>query len=340
MTSTPRKTAATRAAGARNRRAAGWSILVGAGLAGADVLNRHLANGAERDNPPKGRFVEVDGVRLHYVDRGHGEPVVLIHGNGSMIEDFETSGLVDMAAARHRVVAFDRPGFGHSERPRTTVWTHNAQADLIFRAMAKIGIVRATVLGHSWGCSVALALAERHPQAVKALVLASGYYFPSARTDVLTMSAPAIPVVGDLLRHTVSPMLSRALWPALLGRIFGPERVPDRFRAFPKEMAFRPSQIRASAADTALMIPDAAEASARYGSIATPTVIVAGTADRMVDHEAQSVRLHGVLPNSTLRRIVGAGHMIHQTATQAVMAAIEEASDMHLRPKAAAAPER
>ncbi len=79
----------------------------------------------------------------------------MIHSNGSMVEDFEVGGLLDGAAARHRVIAFDRPGFGHSERPRATVWTQNAQADLIFRAMAKIGVVRATVLGHSLGCSVA-----------------------------------------------------------------------------------------------------------------------------------------------------------------------------------------
>ena len=96
-------------------------------------------------------------------------------------------------------------------------------------------------------------------------------------------------------------------------------------------MALRPSQIRASAADSALMIPDAIEAAPRYAAITTPTVIITGYEDRIVDPEAQSVRLHGVLPNAVLRRIPGAGHMIHQTATRAVMAAIDEASDMHLR---------
>ena len=57
------------------------------------LVNRHLAKKAERDNPAAGRFLDVDGVRLHYVERGSGEPLVLLHGNGSMIEDFESSGL-------------------------------------------------------------------------------------------------------------------------------------------------------------------------------------------------------------------------------------------------------
>src|SRR4051794_1696772 len=47
--------------------------------------------------------------------------LVLLHGNGSMIQDFESSGLLAMAAKKYRVIAFDRPGFGHSERPRATI---------------------------------------------------------------------------------------------------------------------------------------------------------------------------------------------------------------------------
>src|SRR3712207_554198 len=68
-----------------------------AALAGAALYNRSRAARAERDVPPAGQFIEVDGVRLHYVERGRGRPVVLLHGNGTMIEDFETSGVLDQA---------------------------------------------------------------------------------------------------------------------------------------------------------------------------------------------------------------------------------------------------
>ena len=60
-----------------------------AALAISALVNSRLAKDAERRNPPKGRFLEIDGVRLHYVERGKGEPLVLLHGNGSMIQDFE-----------------------------------------------------------------------------------------------------------------------------------------------------------------------------------------------------------------------------------------------------------
>ena len=105
-------------------------------LAISALVNRHLARNAENDNPPAGQFLEVNGVRLHYVERGSGAPLVLLHGNGSMIQDFETSGLIDLAAKNHRVIVFDRPGFGHSDRPRNVVWTPAAQAELIYGALS------------------------------------------------------------------------------------------------------------------------------------------------------------------------------------------------------------
>lgn len=85
------------------------------------AVNRYLARKAEEKNPPTGRFIDIDGVRLHYVERGAGDPIVLLHGNGSMVQDFECSGLIDLAAREYRVIAFDRPGFGHSERPRNSI---------------------------------------------------------------------------------------------------------------------------------------------------------------------------------------------------------------------------
>jgi len=297
------------------------SGIVVAGVATA-LLNKWLAKKAEQRNPPKGRFITVNGTRLHYVERGSGKPLVLLHGNGSMIEDFQSSGLIDLAAKKYRVIAFDRPGFGHSERPRSTVWTPEAQADLINAALKRIGVQRAIILGHSWGTLVALALAVKHPQLVQALVLASGYYYPKPRTDVVILSPPAIPLFGDILSHTLSPLLSRLMWPLLLRKIFGPNQVPEKFHGFPEEMAVRPSQIRASAAESALMLPAAHQLQKRYRLLRMPVAIVTGAEDRLIENE-QPRHLHRDLPQSTLRSVPGNGHMVHQTATGEIMTAID-----------------
>ena len=315
----------------RNRRSgAGHSYAVAAmvaagALAATALLNRHLAKKAEHDNPPAGQFLDVDGVQLHYVERGSGEPLVLLHGNGSMIQDFESSGLVDLAAKTYRVIIIDRPGFGHSSRPRNVVWTPDAQASLIRRALERLGVSQAIVLGHSWGASVAVALALRSPDLVRGLVLASGYYYPSLRPDVVALSAPAVPVAGDIMGYTLAPMLSRLIWPLMMAKIFGPKSPPSKFQKFPKEMALRPSQIRASAVESALMIPDAFHFDGKYAHLKMPVVIIAGEDDRLIDIK-QSARLHSDISQSAFHRVAKNGHMIHQTATGAVMDAIDEAA--------------
>src|SRR6201986_548983 len=91
------------------------SILTGiAILGGLAVFNHRQAQRAERRYPARGRFLEVSGVRLHYLERGEGPPVVLLHGNGATAEEFEAAGLIDRLSVNHGVLAFDRPGFGYS----------------------------------------------------------------------------------------------------------------------------------------------------------------------------------------------------------------------------------
>jgi len=302
------------------------SAAVGGVLLATALLNRQLAKKAQRDNPPAGKLIDIDGVRLHYVERGAGRPLVLLHGNGSMIQDFETSGLIDLAAQSYRVIVFDRPGFGHSERPRNVVWTPAAQADLFAKALGHLGVSHALVLGHSWGASVAVALALEYPKLVEGLILASGYYFPTARADFVAMSAPAIPGLGDILSQTLSPLVSRLMWPLLMKKIFGPKSAPRKFEAFPKAMAVRPSQIRASAAESALLIPNALSVSGEYAGLKMAVVIIAGEDDRLIDIDQQSGRLHEVVAHSKMRRVAGTGHMVHQSATGSVMSAIDEAA--------------
>ena len=127
-------------------------------IAAMTAYNVYRARKAEREHPPAGQFVTVDGVRLHYIERGEGPPVVLLHGNVVTAQDFDTSGVLDLVAQRHRVIAFDRPGFGYSDRPHGSAWSAGTQADLIRDAFAVLGINRPIVLGHSWGAAVALAL--------------------------------------------------------------------------------------------------------------------------------------------------------------------------------------
>lgn len=322
------RTPASRAALGRSGGGALAAGLAGAAIGfGAAALYAHYrSHRAVHENPAAGRFIEVDGVRLHYLERGTGDPVVLLHGNWMLIEDFTTSGLIDRLAQKHRVIAFDRPGFGHSARPRSRPWTPAQQAHLLTKAFAMIGIEQPTIVGHSWGTLVAVALGLNHPRVVKSLVLLSGYYYPSVRGDVPLQAPLGVPIIGDLLRFTLAPLATRASWPALLRKLFRPNPVPAHFERFPAWMVCRPSQLRAIGEEAGLMIPSAAQFSRRYAELAMPVFIMAGSADQLVDTADQSQRLHGAVPGSVLRIVPEVGHMIHHVAQEQVTELIAEAA--------------
>jgi pimeloyl-ACP methyl ester carboxylesterase len=297
-------------------------------LAGIALQVRADARRAEREHPPRGRFVGAGGVRLHYLEAGGGDgtpPVVLIHGNAVTAEDWIASGVFDRVAARRRVVAFDRPGYGYSERPRDRLWTAEAQAAVFAEAFARLGLERPVVVGHSWGALVAVALGLDHADAVSGLVLASGYHFPTARADVALFSPPAVPVLGDVLRYTVSPLAGRLIAPKMVRGMFAPAPVPPEFtEAVPIPIMLRPWQIKASAEDAATMTPRAASVDERYHELRRlPVSIVAGAEDRIVDPGRQSERLHAALPRSDLRVVPGLGHMVHHGAPEVLAEAIE-----------------
>lgn len=306
----------------QRRRLAGAS-LAAAALGALALVNHVAARRAERRNPPAGRFITVQGVRLHVMDRGEGPPVLLIHGNVMTGTDWDIAGVAPALLPHHRVIIIDRPGFGHSERPRGRLWTAAQQAELLHAALRQLGAERPVVVGHSWGAIVALAMAARPGADLAGLVLVSGYYVWTLRPDVLLVVPPALPGLGDLLRYTVSPMLGRLLMPLLNRAIFAPATVTRRFRqGFSAEMALRPSQIRATSQDGALMIPGAVGLRGRYAGLALPVAILAGEGDRVV-FARSARRLHAMVPGSTLRILPGLGHMLHHSAPEAVVSAIE-----------------
>jgi pimeloyl-ACP methyl ester carboxylesterase len=310
------------------KRSRNGAVLVGsvaAAMAGMALWNTYRARKVEREHPPRGRFVTVDGVRLHYLERGGGRPVVFLHGNVVTAEDFELSGLLDLAAERQcHVVAFDRLGFGYSDRPPGAMWPPARQADLLRQAFARLGIERPIIVGHSWGTLVALALALDHPDAVSGLVLLSGYYHPTLRADVPLFSLPAIPVIGDLIRYTVGPFFGSALLPLAVQGMFAPLPVPERFaNGFPYGLPIRPWQIRAEAQDTAMMVSAVAAMQRRYRELSMPVVIMAGTDDRIADHRRHTVRVHQEIPQSALRLVPGVGHMLHYAVPEQVVDEIE-----------------
>src|SRR3712207_1393625 len=121
-----------------------------------------IAGWIESRYPPMGRFLEVSGGRLHYLDTAPAQPlatVVLLHGASSTLADSMLS-LGTRLGERYRVIAFDRPGHGWSDRLGGGEAALPArQAASIAEALRKLGVAKAVIVAHSWAGSLAPNLA-------------------------------------------------------------------------------------------------------------------------------------------------------------------------------------
>jgi pimeloyl-ACP methyl ester carboxylesterase len=274
-------------------------------------------------HPPKGRFVEVDGVRLHWIEAGSGLPVVFVHGAGGMVEDLLSSRFAPMVGAGHRLIAIDRPGYGHSDRPRADLAGPEAQARLLHRALAQLGIHRPVLIGHSWGGALVLAYAQEFPADVSGVLVLAGWSHPAREATLWVAGLPAAPLIGGLMSRALAPALAAGLAREIIAQLFAPEPVPDSFWEFPVELALRPSQLRANAEDLAALNADVAHLRRHYRQITVPVEILTGGADKIVNPAAHAFRLARTVPDAGFQVLTGVGHMLHHTQPEAVCAALE-----------------
>jgi pimeloyl-ACP methyl ester carboxylesterase len=196
---------------------------------------------------------------------------------------------------------------------------------LLRRALTGLGIRRPVVVGHSMGTMVALAMALEYPDEVAGLVLIGGYYYPKLRVDALLTAPVALPVLGDVMRYTVTALSARAMLNRMVEGMFSPRAVPPGFlTAVPRELMLRPLQLRANAEDAAFMMPEARSLSKRYSELRIPMTLIAGAQDKVVDPRAHSRRFHEEYPQSRFQLLPDAGHMAHYGALDQVCAAVDE----------------
>src|SRR5215468_8516825 len=119
-------------------------------------------------NAAYSRFADVDGVRIHYQEKGSGPPLVLIHGYTA--STFEWKDVFEPLSQQFRVIAVDLKGFGFSGKPDGD-YTRRAQADLVIRLLDNLKIDRAILCGNSMGGEVSMHAAVRRPDRVSALIL-------------------------------------------------------------------------------------------------------------------------------------------------------------------------
>ena len=286
------------------------------------VLSLGIWARTERSFPAPGKFIEVGGAQLHYVEQGRGRPIVMIHGSMLNTRDMEMS-LFPSLVSDYRVIAFDRPGLGHSTRAQgQDLEDPRNQARLIHAALGEMGIAQPVIVAHSWGGAVALAYAMEFPQDVKGLVLISSAAYPS-NEQIGLYNLAQMPVVGSVARHTFLPPLMLAARPTLLDRFFGPNTPPPEYLdQVGLSLMTDPDRFLNDAMDFNAVGPALAQMRNGYRTMRTQMIIVTGDEDRAVSPEDNSYRLHNEVVGSEMIVLEGIGHMPHHMATDKVVEAI------------------
>lgn len=281
---------------------------------------------AEAAFPPLGRFVEVDGTRVHLTVMGDGPDLVLLHGSSGNLRDM-TLALAPALAQDYRVIIPDRPGHGYTDPLDPGGASISRQAALLQRAVAQLGAEKPIVLGHSYGGAVALAWAVNHPDNISALVPVAAASHPWSTGLSRYYRILSDPVLGAVAIPLITAFVDDARVTRELKAVFDPDPVPGGYAAhFGPGLTLRRSTLRANALQRASLPGEITALARLYPQITVPTEILHGTADSTVSLSIHSEPLAAAIPGAQLTRIAGAGHMLHHAHQDAVVAAIHRAA--------------
>ena len=255
------------------------------------LKQRYIASRVAHQYPQaRSKFVTVDEARLHFVIKGAGRPVVLIHGNPGSCQDWAR--LYGPLSSRYCGFAFDRPGHGHSDRPNHRPITVDVQAQMLHTALKALNVEQPILVGHSWGGALALAYALEFQDDVAGLVLLAPAAYESDDGVSFLTKLPALPIVGDLINFLFTPLFGASVVREDLQKAFSPDPVPKHYLRHVLSEWTRPKKVKWYSVDDALLNSSLPKFTSRYSDIRVPVVIVTGDSDQIVPAKENAHRLY------------------------------------------------
>lgn len=290
-------------------------VFLAIAILGLVVFTARTARKVEATLPPRGKFMEIGGERIHYVDRGGAGPaIVMIHRLAGNLMHF-TYALADQLSGDFRVIMVDRPGCGYSERPDGAPADLTAQAATLAKFMRALGLKQPLLVGHSLGGALSIAIALDHPDCASALALIAPLtHLPDEVPDVFKGQIIRSPTLRKVVAWTLATPLGIRRGAAALKEVFAPEPAPADFPLRAGGLlGLRPKAFCSASSDAVLAEYVLPNYVARYGSLAIPVGMLFGKGDRLLDYRAQGEALKATCPALDLELMEG-GHMLPMTA--------------------------
>ena len=261
-----------------------------------------------------GDLIDVEGMRVHLRDSGPKDApaVIMVHGFGSSLHSWEP--WAQALSVDHRVIRFDLPGSGLSAPDRSGNYTDARSMQLLLALMDRLGIARASIVGHSIGGRIAWTFAATHAERVDKLVLVAPDGFASPGFEY--GQAPEVPLTVELMRHVLpKPLLRMSLAPAYADPTFLSDALTTRYHDLMLAPGSRDALI-ARLQQTTLVDP-----TPLLRRIQAPTLLVWGEADAMIPC-ANSADYLKAMPHAKRVSLPGVGHLPHEEAAEQSIASV------------------
>ena len=262
-----------------------------------DDLKKEYAN-------EQSKFVEIDGMQVHYRDEGIGFPIVLIHGTASSLHtwnDWTTE-----LTKNYRVIRMDIPAFGLTGPNRNADYSIKSYTQFLHQFLMKINIQKFHLAGNSLGGNIAWNYAAEYPDKIEKLILVDASGLPTNKPQPAIFKMAKTPVLSSLFLYVTPKFFVKKN----MKEVYGDDaKVTDdlvmRYHKMALRVGNRQAFIDRAKIDFKVDVKASLE---KLKSVETPTLLIWGADDHWIPLD-NGKRMHAVLANSKLAIIENSGHV-------------------------------
>lgn len=250
------------------------------------------------------KFIEIDGMQVHYKDEGNGFPIVLLHGTAASLhtwDDWTTE-----LSKKYRVIRLDLPGFGITGPNKNADYSIESYVKFLHQFLSKINVNEYYLAGNSLGGNIAWNYAAEHSEKVTKLILIDASGLPTNKEQPFVFKMAKTPILSSLFLYiTPKYFIEKNMKEVYEDDSKISDELIDRYHKMVLREGNRQAFIDRAKTD---FTPNEFKNSEKLKTILTPTLLIWGAKDTWIPLD-NGKRMNNLLPNATLYVIKNSGHV-------------------------------